>query len=210
MKNLDLNQFMQDVHQNAIAHGWWEKERSAGAIRSLIHAELSEALEEYRAGRPMVWKQCTDDDEPNIPCAKENCVEYCNGACDVDAMGSKPEGIAVELMDFAIRIFDYIAKLGMVLPASMNTAQKLADWAIDDFQDDQGRNVLELDLPDLTGLLHDEVSLSSIMHNETYLTTAAGLAMAWVDHHGIDPVKILLEKHEYNKTRSYKHGGKVI
>lgn len=210
MKHLDLNAFMQDVHQNAIAHGWWEKERSAGTIRSLIHAELSEALEEYRADRPMVWKQCTDDDEPNTPCAKENCVDYCNGACDVDAMGSKPEGIAVELMDFVIRIFDYLAKRGWFIHESMNTAQKLAAWSWDEYQDDEGRNPVNLDLPDLIDILHDEVSLSSSMHNETYLLTAAGLAMVWVEKQDIDPVEILLKKHEYNKTRSYKHGGKVI
>ena len=208
MQNLDLNTFMQDVHQNAISHGWWEKERSAGTIRSLIHAELSEALEEYRAGRPMVWNGCTNTNKV-IPCEKQACSEYWAGSCAIGCMESKPEGIAVELMDFAIRIFDYIAKLGMVLPASMNTAQKLANWALDDYQDDQDRNVVMLDLPDLVDLLHDEISLSSIMHSETYLTTAAGLSMAWVDHHGIDPVMILLEKHEYNKTRTYKHGGKV-
>lgn len=52
MKHLDLNTFMIDVHQNAIAHGWWEKESFAGTIRSLIHAELSEALEEYRETAP--------------------------------------------------------------------------------------------------------------------------------------------------------------
>lgn len=208
MKHLDLNQFMQDVHQNAIAHGWWEKERSAGTIRSLIHAELSEALEEYRAGRPLVWYECLDEEE-HTPCIKEDCFNYCNGVCETDDLGSKPEGIAVELMDFVIRIFDYLAKLDWELPASMNTAQKLADWALDDYQDDSGRNVLTLSIPDLIDLLHDEVSLSSVMHNETYLTTAAGLAMAWVEKCGIDPVEMMLKKHEYNKTRSYKHGGKV-
>lgn len=208
MQNLDLNQFMQDVHQNAIAHGWWEKERSAGTIRSLIHAELSEALEEYRADRPMVWYECLDE-EGFTPCMKEDCFNYCNGICEMDDMGSKPEGIAVELMDFAIRIFDYIAKLGMVIPASMNTAQKLAAWSWDEYQDDEDRNPVNLDLPDLVDILHDEVSLSSTRHDETYLLTAAGLAMAWVEKQGIDPAELLLEKHEYNKTRPYKHGGKV-
>lgn len=209
MKHLDLNAFMQDVHQNAIAHGWWEKERSAGTIRSLIHAELSEALEEYRAGRPMTWRQCTEEAH-NTPCAKENCVDYCNGACDVDAMDSKPEGIAVELMDFAIRIFDYLAKLDWVISADLNTAQKLAAWSWDEYQDDVNRNPVNLELPDLIDILHDEVSLSSTHHDETYLLTAAGLAMAWVEKQGIDPAELLVKKHDYNKTRSYKHGGKVI
>lgn len=209
MQHLDLNQFMQDVHQNAIAHGWWDQERSAGTIRSLFHCELSEAVEEYRADRPMVWRQCTDDEEPKTPCAKESCVGYCNGACDVDAMSSKPEGIAVELMDFVIRVFDYLAHEQFMFPQSMNTAAKLCAWSLDDYQDDEHRKPLELELPDLADVLHSEIALSNVMHNITYLTTAAGLAMAWVETQGIDPVDLLIEKHEYNKGRSYKHGGKV-
>lgn len=207
MQHLDLNQFMQDVHQNAIIHGWWEKERSDGTIRSLIHAELSEALEEYRANHPVVWHTC-----PYHPGACENQqVHDDNGLhCEVCTPSNrKPEGIAVELMDAVIRIFDYLAKLGDVIPDSMNTAQKLANWALDEYQDDQDRDVLKLDLPDLVDLVHDEVSLSSLLHDVSYLITASGLMMAWVYKQNIDPVMVILEKHEYNKTRSYKHGGKV-
>lgn len=206
MQNLDLNQFMQDVHQNAVAHGWWEKERSAGTIRSLIHAELSEALEEYRADRPLMWKKCY---LRQSPCTMDLCSDFCHGQCKQVVLGKKPEGIAVELMDFAIRIFDYLAKLDWVIPASMSTAQRLAAWSWDEYQDDEDRNPVTLELPDLADVLHDEVSLSSTHHDETYLLTAAGLAMAWVEKQGIDPAELLLEKHEYNKTRPYKHGGKV-
>lgn len=212
MKHLDINLFMQDVHQNAIAHGWWEKERTPGTIRSLIHAELSEALEEYRAGRPLAWHGCTNTNKV-VPCENHGCSEYWGYGgernCAIGCMDPKPEGIAVELMDFVIRIFDCLAKLDHTLAASMNTAQKLSDWALDDYQDDQARDVLALDLPDLVDLLHDEVSLSSVLHSETYLTTAAGIAMAWVEKRGMDPVDIILEKHRYNQTRPYKHGGKV-
>jgi len=34
--------------------------------------------------------------------------------------------------------------------------------------------------------------------------------MDYCGHEGIDLEKIILEKHEYNKTRPYKHGGKKI
>lgn len=208
MKNLDLNAFMQDVHQNAIAHGWWETERTPGTVRSLIHDELSEALEEYRAGRPMIWHGCNNTNAESR-CEESACSEYWAGACAIGCMDPKPEGIAVELMDFAIRIFDYLARLDWPLPESMNTEQKLADWAIDEFQDDQDRDVLKLELPDLVDILHDEVSLSSVLKNNSYLITGAGLAMAWVSAHGVDPAQLLMQKHEFNKTRSYKHGGKV-
>ena len=33
-------------------------------------------------------------------------------------------------------------------------------------------------------------------------------ALSWVKGQGLDPLGILLMKHEYNKTRPYKHGKK--
>lgn len=41
-----LNEWARDIHQNAVAHGWWDEPRSFGDIVALCHSELSEALEE--------------------------------------------------------------------------------------------------------------------------------------------------------------------
>lgn len=207
MKAMDMNTFMYDVHQNALAHGWWDEERSDGTIRALFHCELSEAMEEYRANRPMMWHGC-----PCRPgaCESQNVHEDDGLHCEVcSAADRKPEGIAVELMDFVIRVLDYLGKKDLPFLQSMNTAEKLAEWSADDFQMDTDANVLDLDLPDFVDVLHSEVALSDVLHNETYLTTAVGLALAWVDKRGLDPVAILMEKHEYNKTRTYKHGNKI-
>jgi hypothetical protein len=32
------------------------------------------------------------------------------------------------------------------------------------------------------------------------------MVLVWINRQGIDPLKLMLEKHEYNKTRPYKHG----
>lgn len=75
-----LNALAQEIHENAKEHGWWESERNFGEIIALCHSELSEALEEERAGNPVVWHG-------------EN---------------GKPEGAYVELIDCVIRILDYL------------------------------------------------------------------------------------------------------
>ena len=81
---MKINQLANEIHENAKAHGWWDEERSFGEIIALCHSELSEALEAYRNGEEFEWDN--------------------NG---------KPDGIAVEMVDCVIRIFDYLSKEGI-------------------------------------------------------------------------------------------------
>ena len=104
----NLNKFAAEVHQNAVEHGWWDEERSFGDIIALCHSELSEALEEYRSGRPMVWQPCTSAD--GKPCIRDGCGDWADGVCELNALGEKPEGIAVEMADCIIRILDWCGK----------------------------------------------------------------------------------------------------
>lgn len=104
--------FIDDVHENAKAHGWHDVERKFGELIALCHSELSEALEEYRNGHAPTETYYSE--------------------------GGKTEGIPAELADVIIRIYEMCG------------------------------------------------------------------------YYGIDIEKAIKEKHEYNKSRPYRHGGKLL
>lgn len=74
------------------------------------------------------------------------------------------------------------------------------------------RKVQELTLPALVNRLHREVcgADSSLLRGDEFeadgLLEAVTIAWQWIKGRGLDPMELLIEKHEYNKTRPYKHG----
>lgn len=120
---MNINELAKEVHENAVAHGWWEKPPTLPEALCLIHAELSEALEEYREGNPLIYGTCA--------LAAEDCKF--SGVCDrVGHPGEgegidgpcKPEGIAVELADVILRTLDLMAALGVDVDAVVMAKHK--------------------------------------------------------------------------------------
>lgn len=203
---MKMNKFAAEVHQNAVEHGWWDEERSFGEIIALCHSELSEALEEYRAKRPMVYFVVEMDDGKGgtYLAIREDIIS------EEDFAGEKPEGIAVELADCIIRILDWYGKEGL------DTDALLLEAGI----------ITMCDLPtpvygsfgDFIALLHNLLSMayacwcnaSGISASALRLAKCIREIMAWAKENGVDMERILDMKHEYNKGRPYRHGGKVL
>lgn len=203
---MKMNKFAAEVHQNAVEHGWWDEERSFGEIIALCHSELSEALEEYRAKRPMVYFVVEMDDGKGgtYPAIREDIIS------EEDFAGEKPEGIAVELADCIIRILDWYGKEGL------DTDALLLEAGI----------ITMCDLPtpvygsfgNFIALLHNLLSMayacwcnaSGISASALRLAKCIREIMAWAKENGVDMEHILDMKHEYNKDRPYRHGGKAL
>ena len=56
---MNITELVGRAHDNAVKHGFWDPPLNFGTAIALIHSELSEALEEERAGRALVWYKCT-------------------------------------------------------------------------------------------------------------------------------------------------------
>ena len=142
-----LNELAQQINANAAAHGFWDTDRNMGEMLMLAVSELSEALEEHRAGRPAVYypkhaPECAVSDyrlyQKPIDIEShhgDRMHGFCHhgetrGNCDLAyrdppcTCTPKPEGIAVELADCIIRCLDTMHSLGVDIDAVV--AEKMA------------------------------------------------------------------------------------
>ena len=70
---MNVNEFAKDVHENAVAHGWWDTARSFPEVAALIHSEVWSATFTLPA-----------DDKKNAYCAPLNFVEIFDGDERID------------------------------------------------------------------------------------------------------------------------------
>ena len=208
---MTFNQFAKEVHQNAVDHGWYDPEPNIHEIFALIHSEWSEALEEYRDDHPMVWHACMDCGEIcKLPCDHASAPDQ----CDMNMRDPKPEGVAVELLDGCLRIMDFFGNVIFLDP------DKDFDSVVhtnDEFPEAR-ESMKRQSLPDFVSALHIMTARAQIafIENRDVLKAIPHLMMilictfAWLEVNGVeDPKALMLQKHEYNKNRPYKHG-KVI
>ena len=107
---MTISGVVERAHENAVNHGFWEPGPDFGTAIALIHSELSEALEEMRAGNRI---------RPGDPVPM---IYYSGGgyvATSPTKACVKPEGVAIELADAVIRIADLCGHMGIDLESAV-------------------------------------------------------------------------------------------
>ncbi len=186
--SMNWNKFAAEVHQNAVDHGWWEPKPSFAQIVVMCHSELSEAVEEYRAGNRI---------RPGQPTP----MAYYSGGGYVASAPTKcctkPEGVAVEMADCILRILDALAEAGVDIDAKFRYT------------------VAPKDLIENVAQGHAYLSTAYIMRNSQHrrddnLLMCMAVILEWARLNNVDMESVLRAKHEYNKTRPFRHGGKKL
>lgn len=200
-----FNELAKEAHKISKEHGWWDKEPTFGSLISLMHSELSEALEELRAGRGMVWYACTEG-TPEHPCAPKDIYdcEMSGQEASCAYRSAKPEGIAVELADCIIRILDWAGH-----------EEVDVDYYIKTMEENRcHESVIDEDFGDFIAVCHSILSNAYAKEDKLEISMLLCLEivyiMDWAKHEGVDMDAIIREKMEYNKTRPYRHGGKIL
>lgn len=121
-----LNRLAGKIHKTVIEHGWWETERELPEVLMLCVSELSEALEEYRDGRPNEWYMCNEIFGDSTPCLPKDETQWrmFGHTAECEYRSAKPEGIAVAMVDCIIRIFDYLAHIDIDIDGIMKRKMK--------------------------------------------------------------------------------------
>lgn len=193
---LNLNELAREAHQIAVEHGWWEKEPTFGELVALMHSELSEALEEYRAGNRI---------RPGQPTPM---VYYSGGgyvATDTTKCCKKPEGIAVELADCIIRILDWAGH--------ENVNMDRIFFEVMEAHKDQPEE--EQRFGEFISALHNLLSMAYCdaddrNDRDIYMGLVIYYILENMERAGVEMDAIIREKMEYNRTRPYRHGGKTL
>lgn len=213
-----LNQMIPEIHKNAVNHGWWDEPRDIYEIYSLIHSEFSEALEEYRNNMPEIYctkrgsdwcEECYGNVDHQAP-GGMNCLKCYKLREESQKVPNKPEGTIVELADAVIRIMDYFGN-------------RYKDFEVVDGEPEKASAdsfaALIAFAHQLTAaaFINAYLSQGSAKPNDFFLNAEIGslsavvkLVWKYAEIVCIDLVEIIQVKHNFNKTRTYKHGGKRI
>jgi len=183
---MTLDELISTSYEIAKSKGWWGKPRSFAALTLLMQSEISEALEDYRAGKGLseVWY----------------------------AADGKVCGIPSELADTIIRIADFCGHFNLPLYAIQKSRLERVS---DDFEIGlaEANACISAAYRDLSKIpkIADLWQAGSFGTAVSWsLTQAVQHIFYMCEANDINIWKAIEEKTAFNRTRPERHGGKAI
>lgn len=195
-----LSELSKTSYEVSKSKGWWEDgPRSDASVISLMHSEVSEALEDYRIGHlpGESWLELKSEVGGVAVSVRD------------DINGTKPCGIPSELSDIAIRIGDYFGGRGLDLEEAYKRTLEMDP--IKDFEEGLARIHHALSMA--FGESHEfspAISKGTIVGKTYWLAMALRYTFDLAKLYDIDLWKHINLKTEFNKTRAHRHGGKKL
>ena len=195
--------------ETAKSKGWHDKERSPAVIAALFHSEVSEFVEDVRAGKPDFYE------------SEDGAIVRGEHGEDVIL---KPSGQAIELIDLAIRIGDFCGKNGWLLRFGQHdTTEGLIGMWKDESSEETREFIMRhqnFDDPiEFADNLHTDISTFSkemriaafygdVSHAQARLTHILESLIVYFVYRGWDFDAMFATKSTFNELRPYRHGGK--
>lgn len=197
---IDWNDFAKDVHQTAVDKGWWDKPVSFDDMICNCLVHLGRAYEQYRSGRPNLYHLCQPSGEKEHPCEwdLQKPCPLSTGELACEHRDRQPHGAAVEMADCVLRLLDYLATTVWEYPCYPMPVQ---------LEDTFTGFICSLHFNLTCARAARFVAEGSAVQHITHIIS---MIWTWAAQEGVDLESILRSKHEYNKTRPYRHGGKVL
>lgn len=209
---LTIAEMTAQIRENNIAKGWRSAaggpgDNTLGDYVALLHTEVAEATEAYRDHR---LRDATKQPEPifrdrEIPKIRKDDV-YVTTRVVVGHRPAKPEGVGSEFADMVIRLLD---------------TGDVFDFAVAD-PDSELDDVADLDPrvsdPKLPALVTFGDHMAWLSRRINHMWTETSVAPAWAlravvtvaRKYAIDLDAECARKMAYNRTRSFRHGGRAL
>lgn len=107
---LKINAFAEEVYQNSVAHGFWQKDIPFASFIALCHGELSESLSEYLHDMPAIY----------VVRETSSGQQIITDPIQFDPT-EKPEGSVVELADTILRVICWLSAKGVDIESILKT-----------------------------------------------------------------------------------------
>lgn len=195
---MNLQILAKEIHENNIAKGWWENPRHQEESLMLCITELAEATEEIRNAAPEVYVMDQFKEIHNVLFSDGKW--HTTGGLDVAAYKLKPEGNCIEIVDNAIRLLDLAEwnkwDLSEGITTSHDRVEQYKSFSPVRFHYSLVKNIVCID--------HPEYRPNEVVR------IVLSMSYDFIKSRGYDMFQLIEMKLNYNKSRSFKHGNKVM